>query len=154
MRKKMIAFWALCTAVVSLSAVEIPLTAKDFILGERTAGKVKYNVTFQKGVLTVIIPPTPNIGNATYGAILNIPSEKLVGMGVRFRGEVRYENVTSDAGGPFWGRKKDGSLFLWNVISRKISRVPMLFSEFSRDGGNWNSAIWFMKHFLSLPSPK
>ncbi len=41
MRKKMIAFWALCTAVVSLSAVEIPLTAKDFILGERTAGKVK-----------------------------------------------------------------------------------------------------------------
>ena len=105
MRKKIIAFWALCTAVVSLSAVEIPLTAKDFILGERTAGKVKYNVTFQKGVLTVIIPPTPNIGNATYGAILNIPSEKLVGMGVRFRGEVRYENVTSDAGGPFWGAK-------------------------------------------------
>ena len=41
MKKKMIAFWALCTAVVSLSAVEIPLTAKDFILGERTAGKVK-----------------------------------------------------------------------------------------------------------------
>ena len=69
MRKKMIAFWALCTAVVSLSAVEIPLTAKDFILGERTAGKVKYNVTFQKGVLTVIIPPTPNIGNATYGSV-------------------------------------------------------------------------------------
>ena len=105
MKIKMIALGALCTAVVSLFAVEIPLTAKDFILGERTEGKVKYNVTFKKGVLTVIIPPTPNIGNATYGATLNIPYKKLVGMGVRFRGEVRYENVASDASGPHWGAK-------------------------------------------------
>ena len=104
-KKTIIAFLALCTAVVSLSAVEIPLTAKDFILGERTAGKVKYNVTFNNGILTVMISPTPRISNGTYGATLNIPIEKLRGMGVRFRGEVRYENVTSDAGGPHWGAK-------------------------------------------------
>jgi len=105
MKKWMLAFFALCATVVSLSAVEIPLTAKDFILGERIEGKVKYHVSFDSGVLTVIIPPTPDIGNATYGATLNIPNPKLVGKGVRFRGEVRYENITSDAGGPHWGAK-------------------------------------------------
>lgn len=105
MKRLMIVFFALCAFVVALSAAEIPLTAKDFVLGNRTAGSVKYQVSFDDGVLTVMISPSPKIGNATLGAVLNIPVQKMRGMGVRFRGEVRYENIASDAGGPYWGRK-------------------------------------------------
>eukprot|EP00831_Metopus_contortus_P072501 TRINITY_DN6614_c0_g4_i2.p1 TRINITY_DN6614_c0_g4~~TRINITY_DN6614_c0_g4_i2.p1 ORF type:complete len:611 (-),score=107.01 TRINITY_DN6614_c0_g4_i2:38-1870(-) len=123
MKKLMLAFFALCTTVVSLSAEEIPLTAKDFILGERIEGKVKYHASFDSGILTIIIPPTPGIGNATYGARLNIPHDKLVGMGVRFRGEVRYENITSDVGGSHWGAKIMATNFRQGVYNFFVTPV-------------------------------
>ena len=117
----MIVFFALCAFVVALSAAEIPLTAKDFVLGNRTAGSVKYQVSFDDGVLTVMISPSPKIGNATLGAVLNIPGEMWRGMGVRFRGEDRYENIASDAGGPFWGGHPDGPQSLQIAESSQIS---------------------------------
>ena len=123
MKRLMIVFFALCAFVAALSAAEIPLTAKDFVLGNRTAGSVKYQVSFDDGVLTVMISPSPKIGNATLGAVLNIPVQKMRGMGVRFRGEVRYENIASDAGGPYWGGKILASNFRQGVYNFFVSPV-------------------------------
>lgn len=117
MEKPIIVFLALCAAAFSLTAGEIPLTADNFVLGKHTAGKTGYDVSFRNDVLTVVVQPTPNIGNTTCGAILNLPPEKLIGMGVRFRGEIRHENIASDAGGPFWGAKILASKFRQGVYN-------------------------------------
>ena len=103
--KKLLLFLGIGTLFSLLGAKEIPLTAKDFITGNRVSGNVKYHVTFANNILSVTVDKTPKIANATLGATLNIPPKQLVGKGIRFRGEVRFENLASDAGGPHWGGK-------------------------------------------------
>ena len=105
MMKKIPAFFALAAAAASLAAEEIPLTGADFRLGKFKSGGVECTASFQDGVLTVEVTPTSNITNETRGAVLAVPPEKLIGKGVRFQGEVRYENIASDAGGPHVGGK-------------------------------------------------
>ena len=104
LKKMLLLFFAAMLAPLASSA-EIRLTAKDFRLGEFNEQGVKYKVSFAKGILTVEIDKSSTLGNGTFGAILTAPAQKMIGMGVRFRGEVRYTDIGSDASGPFWGGK-------------------------------------------------
>ena len=80
-----------------LGAVEVPMTGKDFVLGKFKNGNVDYSASFEDGILTVIVEKTPNIPNATIGALLNVPAKTFVGKGVKFSAEIRYEGIDTDA---------------------------------------------------------
>ena len=103
--KKITMMLLFCISSLMVSAAEIPLKATDFNLGQFTAQGIPYTVTYQDGILTVEIPKDAKLANATLGAVVTTPAPKMVGMGVRLRGEVRYTDIGSDAQGPFWGGK-------------------------------------------------
>ena len=103
--KKITMMLFFCISSLVVSAAEIPLKATDFSLGQFTAQGIPYTVTYQDGILTVEIPKDAKLTNATLGAVVTTPAPKMVGMGVRLRGEVRYTDIGSDAQGPFWGGK-------------------------------------------------
>ena len=105
MIKKLSLMLFLAMTSLMVTAKEIPLRATDFRLGDFNEQGVKYKVSFANKILTVEIDKSSTLGNGTYGAILTTPAQKMVGMGVRFRGEVRYTDIGSDASGPFWGGK-------------------------------------------------
>ena len=102
--KKLLTLFLTVFTLLAFAGEEIKLTEKDFLLGDYEVDGGKYSVTYEDGVFTVSIPEQPGITNETRGAIFNIPLKNLVGKGLQIRGEVRYENITSE-GSPHAGGK-------------------------------------------------
>ena len=103
MRKLLFALSALF-AVTLYGGEEIALGEKDFILGELELAGGKYSVKCDNGIFTIDIPVQVGISNETRGAVFNIPLKNLKGKGVQIRGEVRFENITTE-GNPHAGGK-------------------------------------------------
>ena len=123
MKKLLMSAGVLFLLALTSAAEEVRMTAKDFYLGEKVDANVKVSSSFEDGILKINVAETSEITNATRGVVLNLPLEKFAGMGVRFLGEVRYENIASDAGGPHWGGKMMGTNFRDGVYNFFVTPV-------------------------------